>query len=76
MSDLCGVEDVEDPLDHAVARLVLLADDFDVAQFAEVEVTLLLQTLHAEPHVLQLKTQLVHLMGGGRGQVRSGEPHL
>lgn len=53
---LCGVEDADDASDDgAVLVLVLLADQLNVPQFAEVEIPLLLQPVHCQLQVHQLR---------------------
>lgn len=53
---LCGVENVHDLGEDGVALvLVLLADELDVPQLAEVEIPLLLQAVHCELQVHQLR---------------------
>lgn len=53
---LRGVEDADDAGDDgAVLVLVLLADELNVPQFAEVEIPLLLQPIHCQLQVHQLR---------------------
>lgn len=52
---LRGIEDADDACDDgAVLVLVLLADELNVPQFAEVEIPLLLQPIHCQLQVHQL----------------------
>lgn len=70
---LRGIEDADDAGDDgAVLVLVLLADQLDVPQFAEVEIPLLLQPVHCQLQVHQLWWE----MGGQTLQLEAGRGPL
>ena len=54
---LCSVEYIHDLAEcSAVFILMLLTDQLDVPEFAEVEISLFLQTVHSQLQVQQLPT--------------------
>lgn len=59
---LSGVENADDARDdRAVFAFVFLADQLDVTQFAEIEVSLFLQPIHRQLQVQQLLVELKNL---------------
>lgn len=61
-SFLGGIQNANDARDDgAVFTLVFLADELDVTQFAEVEVSLLLQSVHCQLQVQELLVEFKNL---------------
>lgn len=61
-SFLSGIQNANDARnDRAVFTLVFLADELNVTQFAEVEVSLLLQPIHCQLQVQELLVEFKNL---------------
>lgn len=43
---LCSIQNINYPIDNGVFSLIFLTDQFNVSKFAEIEISLLLQTIY------------------------------